>query len=126
MISLFFKGMAAHQSATLGPAEGFCIAGNFIREVGTEEILARYQNHFWHVDKLCFTHYETQGRVKVHFDDGRGGATEDYGPYDKVNISNGSVYLGDKLFAKFSEESLTWHDMQSETYWPQMMLLAAE
>lgn len=126
MISLLFKGMAAHQNATLGPADAFCVAGNFIRDADTDEILARYHNHFWHVGELAFTHYETQGRVTMHFDDGRGGQTEHYGPFEKLYIADGSVYRDDKLLAKFSDEALTWRDMQTETYWPLMLLSAAE
>ena len=61
MLHLHFKGEAGHE-ATLGPAESFRIAGNFIRDAESGEILARYLNHFWHVGEKSFTHYECPER----------------------------------------------------------------
>ena len=121
MLHLHFRGQAGHE-ATLGPAESFRISGNFIRDAESGEILARYLNHFWHVEDKSFTHYECPERPRMHFEDSEGGQTPIYGPFTGLSVSDGSVHVGDKLVAKFIDPNLLWHDTESDTYWPILML----
>lgn len=108
--------------ATLGPAASFRVAGNFIRDAESGEILARYLDHFWHVGDKCFTHYECPEKVFMHFEDMDGGQTPHYGPFGDLSVSDGSVHVKDKLVAKFIDPTLLWHDVQSDTYWQNMIL----
>src|SRR5687768_7754509 len=78
MIYLYFKSSA--EEATLGPARAFRVAGNFIRNDATGDILAHYANHFWHVHDKCFTRYECPGKAVFHFEDTEGGKSDRYGP----------------------------------------------
>ena len=121
MLHLHFTGHAGHH-ATLGPAVSFRIAGNFMRDAQTGEILARYLSHFWHVGDKHFTHYDCPEKPFMHFEDSEGGKTPIYGPFTGLSVSDGSVHVGDKLVAKFIDPTLLWHDIQSDTYWPNMIL----
>jgi len=125
MLHLHFKGEAGHE-ATLGPAESFRIAGNFIRDAESGEILARYLNHFWHVGEKSFTHYECPERPFMHFEDLESGASPKYGPFSNLSVSDGSFHAGDKLVAKFIDPNLLWHDTQSDTYWQNLILSSAK
>ena len=122
MIHLHFKSHEAGNEATLGPADRFRVAGNFIRDADSGEILARYLNHFWHVGDKCFTRYVCPETVFMHFEDAEGGQTPYYGPYKGLSVSDGSVHATDTLVAKFIDPTLLWHDIQSDTYWQVMIL----
>jgi hypothetical protein len=122
MLRLRFIGINPIHRACLGPAASFRVAGNFIRDAATGEILARYLNHFWHVDAMFFTRYDCPGPVLMHFEDLEGGETPQYGPFEHLSVSDGSVHYGDKLVAKFIDPTLLWHDIESDTYWQNMIL----
>lgn len=122
MLYLHFKGYGSGQEASLGPATSFRIAGNFIRDAETGQILARYLNHFWHVGDKCFTRYDCEVPVRIHFEDAEGGKTDAYGPFASLWIADGSVYCNDQLVAKFMDTSLLWHDHVTDTFWPNMIL----
>ena len=122
MIHLLFKGHSAGNEVPLGPAASFRVAGNFIRDADTGEILARYLNHFWHVQEKCFTRYDCPEKVYMHFEDIEGGKTPTYGPFADLSVTDGSAHAKDKLVAKFMDTSLVWHDIQSDTYWQTMIL----
>lgn len=125
MLHLHFKGHEPGNEATLGPAASFRISGNFIRDAESGEILARYLNHFWHVGDKCFTHYACPERPLMHFEDLEGGHTPHYGPISDLSVADGSVHSKDKLVAKFMDPTLLWHDIQSDTYWPILILAEA-
>jgi hypothetical protein len=122
MLHLHFKGEGPAQQATLGPAAHFRVAGNFIRNAESGEILARYENHFWNVGGKYFTRYDCREPVRIHFEDNEAGKTNVYGPFDSLWVADGSLYAGGKLFAKFVDQTLLWHDHQTDTYWPVMVL----
>lgn len=124
MISLRFKGASPLRQATIGPANRFRVAGNFIRDADSGDILARYHNHFWEVHREHYTGYECQDSVVMRFEDAEGGSTDAYGPFPGLYVADGSVYAQNKLVAKFVDQTLLWHDHQSDTYWPNMILEA--
>jgi len=105
-------------------ATSFRVAGNFIRDVNGE-ILARYLNHFWEVRGKHFTRYDCIDKVRFHFEDREGGKTDEYGPFDKLSVADGSVHVGEKLVAKFIDPTLLWHDIQTDTYWPYLIFSEA-
>lgn len=121
MLHLHFKGDGGRE-ATLGPVKRFRVASNFIRDADSGEILARYLNHFWHVGDKVFTHYVCPERPLMYFEDLEGGKTPTYGPFADLSVVDGSVHVKDKLVAKFIDPTLLWHDVESDTYWPTMML----
>lgn len=125
MIHLRFKPLGGAQEMVVGPAARFRIAGNFIRKGESREIVAQYANHFWHIDDQVFTTYETSEKVLIHFEDAEGGKSPIYGPFNGVKVIDGSCYIADELFAKFMDTSLVWHDHQSDTFWPNMVIAAA-
>jgi hypothetical protein len=122
MIHLHFKGYGPAHGAVLGPAASFRIAGNFIRDAESGEILARYLNHFWHVQELAFTRYDCPDKVFMHFEDIEGGKTPYYGPFSGLSVADGSVHEKERLVAKFIDPTLLWHDIQSDTYWQYLIL----
>ena len=123
MIHLRFE-LSAAQRAVLGPAVAFRVAGNFIRHAESGEILARYLNHFWEVQGMHFTHYSCPNPVHVHFEDAEGGKTDLYGPYNDLSVADGSVYTQNRLIAKFMDTTILWHDHETDTFWPSMILSA--
>jgi hypothetical protein len=126
MIHLHFRGHGVGREATLGPAASFRIAGNFIRDLEGGEILARYLNHFWHVQNQCFTRYVCPDTAYIHFEDIEGGKTDYYGPFRGISVSDGSMHVGDKLVAKFMDPTVLWEDTQSNTYWHNLILSAGK
>jgi hypothetical protein len=124
MLYLQFKASRS-QEATLGSAAGFRVAGNFIRDIDTGEIVARYHNHFWEVAGNHYTGYQCNERLTMHFEDVEGGSTDKYGPFPGLNVADGSAYAEDRLVAKFIDPTLLWHDHQTDTYWPNMILQPA-
>lgn len=122
MLQLQFLGINPFHRASIGPVSRLRVAGNFIRNADSGEILARYLNHFWHVQEMFFTRYDCPGPVCMHFEDLEGGATPRYGPFEQLSVADGSVHFGDKLVAKFIDPTLLWHDIESDTYWQNMIL----
>ena len=122
MLHLQFQGSGPAQNATLGPSASFRVSGNFIRNAEDGQILARYHNHFWEIDGKFFTRYDCPEKVRIHFEDAEGGQTEFYGPFDSIWVADGSVYAAGKLFAKFVDQTLLWHDHETDTFWPVMIL----
>ena len=122
MLSLHFRGTTPLRQSTLGPAACFRVAGNFIRDGETGNILARYHNHFWDVDGVHYTSYECREPVVMRFEDFEGGSSDSHGSFPGVYVADGSVYANDKLVAKFMDTSLLWHDHETDTFWPNMIL----
>ena len=124
MITLIFKNESPGDTVRLGPLPNFRVSSNFIRDPASGQILARYHNHFWEADGKFFTRYDCPNRVSIHFEDLEGGKTDTYGPYASLWVADGSLHAGGKLFTKFVDQTLMWHDHQSDTYWPVMVLSA--
>ena len=122
MLHLHFKGIGPGDEATLGPTSSFRISGNFIRDAESANILARYLNHFWEVGNKHFTRYECPEKVWIHFEDIEGGSTPYYGPFADLSAADGSIHDQKKLVAKFIDPTLLWHDVQSDTYWQNLIL----
>jgi hypothetical protein len=125
MITLEFKGSTPLRHSTLGPARRFRVAGNFIRDADTGNILARYHNHFWDVNGQHYTGYECKDAATLRFADAEGGSSDAYGPFPGLYVADGSVYGNDKLVAKFVDQTLLWHDHQADAFWPNMFVECA-
>jgi hypothetical protein len=117
-----FEGVMHGQNLTVGPAPAFRISGNFLRQGPAWEIAGEYKRHHWEVQGRHFTRWLTQGTALVHFEDAAGGATEDFGPFESISTSDGVMYCGKDLFAKFLEESQLWHCYVTETFWPVLIV----
>jgi hypothetical protein len=122
MITLHFRGSSPLRHSTLGPAAQFRVAGNFIRDASTGQILAKYHHHFWDVGGAHYTSYECREPVLMGFEDAEGGRGDFYGPFPSLYVADGSVYANDKLVAKFMDTTLLWHDHESDTFWQNMIL----
>lgn len=122
MIELQFKGASPARESTIGPSQRFRVAGNFIRNADSGEILARYHNHFWDVKDNYYTGYKCNTPLQLRFEDAEGGKSDTYGPYPGIFVADGSVYANEKLVAKFVDQTLLWHDHQSDTFWPNMII----
>lgn len=46
------------------------------------------------------------------------------GPFDVMQVADGTLYAGDKLFAKFIDETVLWHSFEFESYWPNLIIAA--
>ena len=126
MLHLRFKGEGHNQQATLGPCSAFRVSGNFIRDGESGTIMARYHHHFWEVQGKFFTRYDCYERVSIYFEDAEGGQTEHYGPFESLWVADGSLYTAKKLFAKFMDPTLMWHNHEGDTFWPVMVLAAPD
>ena len=124
MLHLQFKGEGHSHVISIGPAPAFRVSGNFIRDAHSGEILATYRNHFWDVGGKFFTRYDCHQRVSIHFEDAEGGQTERYGPFESLWVADGSLYAAKKLFAKFIDPTLMWHNHETDTFWPVLVLTA--
>jgi hypothetical protein len=122
MLEIRFTGTAPTYQTTIGAALRFRVAGNFIREADTGEILARYHNHYWEVSGKHYTHYRCDSAIRLHFEDAEGGKSDVYGPFPGIEVADGSAYAEKKLVAKFMDTTLLWHDHQGDTFWPNMII----
>lgn len=122
MVRLRFAGMHAGHAVDLGPAEGFRVAGNFLRELPTNVVLAQYSRHQWHVRGGHFSRYDCIDRCCIHFTDADGSPSGRCGPFDVMHVADGTMYAGDKLFAKFIDETVLWHSFEFESYWPNLII----
>lgn len=125
MIEIRFSGTSPNYHSIIGPAQRFRVAGNFIREADTGNILARYHNHYWEVNARHYTHYRCENPIRLYFEDAEGGKSDVYGPYPGVEVADGSAYAENKLVAKFMDTTLLWHDHQGDTFWPNMIIESA-
>jgi len=124
-IQLVFHGWSAAQRVALGPAPWFRVAGNFIREGPAGEIVAALRNHQWVLKDQHFTRFECAQPVVLHFEDAAGGASPPLGPYGAISVADGALYAGEKLVAKFVEETQLWHCFPTENFWPVVVLSPA-
>jgi hypothetical protein len=122
MVRLKFLGMYAGRSIVLGPAEGFRVSGNFLRELPSNTILGEYSRHQWHVKDEHFSRYDCIDPSRIHFADAEGTRSEMFGPFEKMHVADGTMYTGEKLFAKFIDETILWHSYELETYWPNLII----
>lgn len=126
MIRLLFGGVAKIHDVALGPAEAFRIAGNFIRQLPSGEIVAHYRNHQWQIGKNHFSRYDCTQPTVIHFEAADGTPSSTFGPFHKLFVADGTLYADEDLFAKFMEETLNWHSYRLETYWPTLVISSAE
>lgn len=127
MIRLKFASMQHDvHAAVLGPAAGFRAAGNFLRQLPDNAVVAAYYSHQWHIGSQHFSRYDAMDPCLVHFTDVEGTASQCFGPFDLLHVADGTMYAGDKLFAKFIDETLNWHSFELENYWPNLIVTGAD
>ncbi len=126
MIRLKFEAMQEAHSVVVGPAEGFRVAGNFLRKLPKNVVIGEYSRHQWHVGGGHFARYDCIDPCRVIFADAEGAQSEAFGPFDKMHVADGTMYANDKLFAKFIDETVLWHSFELESYWPSMSLIGSE
>ena len=124
MISLQFNAIQTQHCLTVGPAEGFRIAGNFLRQLPDNKVLGHYARRQWHVRDGHFSRYDCKEPCLVHFSDREGTSSETFGPVPQLYVADGTMYAGDALFAKFIDETLLWHSFELQTYWPNLIISA--
>jgi hypothetical protein len=124
MIRLRFEAAQEHHSITVGPAAGFRVSSNFLRQLPTNEVLGQYVRHQWHVRDGHFSRYDCNEPCLVHFRDSESTPSRLFGPFERLHVADGTMYTADRLFAKFIDESLLWHSFELETYWPNLIITA--
>lgn len=123
-LTIQFSGMQRSQDVHLGPFPAVRIAGNFMRAGPDNHVIAAYARHFWELDGQFFASYQCRNSAVIYFEDHAGTATERFGPYDDIRVADGTMYAGDRLFAKFIDESILWHSIKLETWWPTLVIEA--
>ena len=125
MIRIKFQGLQDARSVTVGPAEGYRVAGNFLRELPSNAVVANYGRHQWHVNDDHFSRYDCLDRCRVQFSDVEGTLSEQFGPFKTLVTADGTMYADDKLFAKFIDETVLWHSFELESYWQNLIITGA-
>jgi len=124
VIRLHFDALQKQHGITVGPAEGFRVAGNFLRQLPGNEVIGHYARRQWHVQGGHFSRYDCNEPCCVYFMDPEGAESEKFGLFDRLFVADGTMYTGDQLFAKFIEETLLWHSFELENYWPSLIIRA--
>lgn len=122
MISLKFQTMQEALAAKVGPAPAFRVAGNFMRQLPEERVVAEYVRHQWRLQDRYFSRYDCFEPCLIHFTDVEGAATQRFGPFHELFVADGTMYAGGKLFAKFTEETVLWHSFELETFWQNLVI----
>jgi hypothetical protein len=122
VIKLHFEAIQAQRSISLGPAQAFRVAGNFLKGLPKNEVLGHYARHQWHVRDGHFSRYECRERCQVYFEDVEGTRSQTFGPFERLHVADGTMYTGDQLFAKFIDETVLWHSFELENYWPNLII----
>jgi hypothetical protein len=125
MVRLKFEGMSSGQSIVVGPSEAFRVAGNYLRRLPANEVIAEYSRHQWHVQGGHYSRYDAVDRCYIYFADFEGVRTGPFGPFDTMHVADGTMYTADSLFAKFVDETLLWHSFELENYWPNLIIIGA-
>ncbi len=126
MIKLNFDALQKQQCVTVGPAEGFRVAGNFLRQLPGNEVVGHYSRHQWHVADGHYSRYDCHERCCVYFTDIEDTKSEIFGPFERLHVADGTMYTGDALFAKFIDETLLWHSFELENYWPNLIITSPQ
>jgi hypothetical protein len=124
LIELHFQGLHAAQSVVVGPAEGFRLAGNFLRQLPEGIVVGDYSRHQWHVRDGHFSRYDVRRPCWITFADAEGALSSRFGPFESLFTADGTMYAADKLFAKFIDETVLWHSFELESYWPSLIITA--
>jgi hypothetical protein len=122
MIALRFEALQTQHCITVGPADGFWVAGNFLRRLPDNEVVGEYSRHQWHVQDGHFSRYDCADPCVVYFTDREGTKSETFGPFAQLHVADGTMYAGDERFAKFIDETLLWHAFELENYWPNLII----
>jgi hypothetical protein len=126
MIRLQFKALQDTHSITLGPAVGFRAAGNFLRQLPENVVVGAYFSHQWHVRDGHFSRYDCIDPCEVYFMDAEGTPSQVFGPFKELHVADGTMYAGDKLFAKFVDETLNFHSFELENFWPNVIIASPD
>jgi hypothetical protein len=122
MIRLKFQAPQDAHSVIVGPAPAFRVAGNFLRRMPDNAVMGQYIRHQWRVGDRGFSRYDSLDPCLIYFADVEGTPSETFGPFEKLHVADGTMYSDDELFAKFIDESLNWHSLELETFWPNLVL----
>lgn len=122
MIRLHFESVIPEHAVILGPAPYFRISGQVIRRGPGNEIVRRYRNHFWEIQGDMFSRCDCRDNASIHFEDAFGGASEFFGPFRPLFMSDGTVYADHEPFAKFVEEARCWHHCATNVRWPVLVV----
>jgi hypothetical protein len=122
MVKLKFETLVEAHSVTLGPALGFRVTGNFLRQLPENAVVGEYARHQWHVRDGHFSQYHCLELCRVHFTDAEGTPSPVFGPFSNLRVADGTMYADGHLFAKFIDESLLWHSFELENYWPTLII----
>jgi hypothetical protein len=126
MVRLRFQALQDVHSITVGPAVGFRVAGNFLRQLPDNVVVGAYHSHQWHVQDGHFSRYDCIDPSRVYFTDIEGTPTQLFGPFAQLHVADGTMYTADKLFAKFIDETLNWHSFELENFWPNLIITGAD
>jgi len=126
MIRLQFRGVREVDGTELGPSSGFRIAGNFVRELPSENVVARFERYHWTVNGKFYMAYDCLEPAIVYFEEALGGTSPAFGPFDDIHTADGVMYCNKEFFAKFVEESLLWLSVRTETHWPMLVIASPE
>jgi hypothetical protein len=121
MISLLFHP-ALGVPERLGPAPWFRITGNFIRQGPDGKVIATFHNCTWKTGGRNYTAYDVEGSATIRFEDGLGGQSDVFGPFDLIKTTDRLTWTNSELFAKFINVTQLWHDIKHDTYWPVMVI----
>lgn len=123
MLRLRFHGVLPGDTPGLQPAPWIRISGNFLRVGPGGEICATLHQHSWAYRDHHYTRWEIEGGAcTIHFEDVAGGRAHGAGPLKQLSGVDGVLRGGDRLLAKFIEETQLWHAFESETYWPVLII----
>src|SRR5690242_13499723 len=92
MVRLKFEGMSAGRATIVGPSEAFRVAGNYLRLLPSNEVVAEYSRHQWHVNKGHFSRYDCIDPCIIYFADLEGTRTAALGPFKSMHVADGTMY----------------------------------
>lgn len=122
MVRISFESVIPEHAVILGPAPYFRISGHLLRQGPENEIVGHYQNHFWEIQDDLFSRCDLRTPASIHFEDAFGAATDAFGPFEHLFISDGVVYADHKPFARFIEDRRCWLACNTEACWPVLLI----
>jgi hypothetical protein len=122
MVTLQFD---SRSQLTLGPATGFAIEGNAIRQAPHNEIVCRCVSNLWHIEDETAASFECAQRAHVRFEDQQGRESPLYGPFQDLRFDGEQCFADGQLFAKILAPFLRWHHQDSGVRWQILNVLPA-
>jgi hypothetical protein len=109
----------------LGPAPWFRVDDKFLRQGPDGKIVGSFRQYVWEVQSRQYARYHCTEPHTIRFEDPAKSEEIRLGRFSNTWVEDGILHPDYTLRARYLYESQTWHEFKNDTYWPVMVIEAA-